>query len=155
MGRIGSRLAGYGNIIASAQLSTSYALTNAYADVSPAWQIVVPANSGTIELAIPSALLTVVTGTNAVGTTFPVDVKILDEANTQMAYAQFRGANSLATTQTLSGTISLHKLVANNTAAKTYRVQARCTLVGTSSCTSALHTSSTGFTDPALLARRA
>lgn len=143
-----------GSIITSSTLSISYVLTNTYVDV-PNWgSIVVPANSGAIELVVPEFICSIGTGTNAVGTIFNVEVRVLDEANSPVAYGLVKQATPLNTALTLGGCANAYGFVANNASAKTYRVQARCVQVGTAGCTANLLATNSGFPAPVLLARR-
>lgn len=140
--------------IANSVLSSNYVFTSSYADVGAAWSVVVPANMGVVELNITPLLLTCVTGTNAAGTMFSVEIEIVDEAAAVVGYFLWKFGSSLATTQSFTVTQSYTRRVANNGSQKTYHIKARNTLVGTNSCTSTLFSSASGFFDPVLSARR-
>lgn len=162
MARIGSRQVG-GSVIASMALSTNFATPVAFADVTDAgaagavWQVVVPANSGPITVGIDAVMLSIATGTNASGSSFNHQVKVLDEANAPVAHGELKIYSSAATAQTWAASIrTTDDVIPNNASQKTYRVQSQCTLVGTNSATAAINTSSGGVTrDPRLVARRA
>jgi hypothetical protein len=139
--------------IASMSLSANYALTTAFADVT-GWQIVVPANSGPVEVNIPSVLVSIVTGTNAAATTFNAQIRILDEANAVVAFSELKVYSSSATSQTWAQNIIVAGRVANASTAKTYRVQAAMGNVGTNSASAAINTAAVLGTDPILRARR-
>jgi hypothetical protein len=140
--------------IASSILSTTYAVTSVFVNI-PNWQVVVPANSGVVEVGIPEGLLcNIVTGTNPAGTSFTLVLKIVDEAVVTVGAAQWCIYSSSVTSQNWNAQLPLMKSVANNAAAKTYSVQARMLNAGTLSAAANVFTSQSGFTDPTLRAVR-
>lgn len=140
--------------IAAASFSAGYTVTNGWTTV-PGWQVVVPANSGPVEVALVGGMLVnIVTGTNPAGTGFAYEARIVDELNAILDYSQWRIASSAATAQTWVNKLMLGKSVANNAANKTYTVQVMCSMVGTAGCTASIFASGQGFTDPTLRALR-
>lgn len=143
-----------GSEIAASILSANYVMTNAFVTV-PSWQVVVPANSGTIEVGVPEGLLVnIVTGTNAAGTAFTVSLRIEDEANALVGFTQWQIFSSSAGSQGWASVVPLMKSVPNNIAVKTYHVAAKMDKVGTLSATSTIFTAASGFTNPTLRAVR-
>lgn len=140
--------------IAASVLSANYVLTTAFVTI-PSWQVVVPANSGTIEVGVPEGLLVnIVTGTNPAGTAFTVSLRIEDEANALVGFTQWQIFSSSALSQGWAQVVPLMKSVSNNGAAKTYHVAAKMDKVGTLSATSTIFTAASGFTNPTLRAVR-
>lgn len=140
--------------VAAAPFSAGYTVTNAWTTI-PGWQIVVPANTGPVEVGIPEGIfVNIVTGTNPAGTMFSLEARIVDEVGTPVAYNNWEIYSSAATAQTWCQQIMLAKSIANNAANKTYSVQIRNTKVGTAGCTSGLFASGQGYTDPTLRAIR-
>jgi hypothetical protein len=142
--------------IASAPWSTDYVITNAFATIS-GWSAVAPAGSPAYSVVLGPLLLNCVTGTNAAGTGFTVEAKAIDEASATVAYVQWKFFSSSASSQTWVDTrVSWSKRLTSPATDKTYTVQAKCSLVGTNSCTAKLFTSQSGFPDPELaILRRA
>lgn len=143
-----------GAAIASMSLSANYAITASMADVTGPWQIVVPANSGPVNVGIEQVLVSVTTGTNAAATSFIVAVRIVDEAAAVVAFNEFKFYSSAASSQIWAVGIPVLNDLPNNAADKTYKVQAQCVLVGTNSCTAAINTSAVLGKDPILRAIR-
>lgn len=143
---------GGGSVIAAALLSTNYVATVAFAAI-PNWQIVVPANSGAVEVGVAEGLLfNIVTGTNAAGTKFTFQARITDELGAVIGYNQKALYSSAAVAQTWTDMMSLKKVIGNNPAAKTYKVEVAMDKVGSAGSTSGVFTSASGFTDPTLQA---
>lgn len=153
MTRIMTRYPLPAGVISSASLSSNYTVTTSFADV-PGWQIVVPANSGPIQLGIPQVIVIIVTGTNAAGTSFNLQVRVVDEATAQVALNEFKIYSSAATSQTWATGIPVLNTLPNNASQKTYRVQAVLSNVGTAGCTGTLASAAFLGTDPILHARR-
>lgn len=142
-----------GSVVAAATLSTNFVTVGNGFTTIPAWQIVVPANSGIVEVGVPEGLLyNINTGTNAAGTKFGFEARIVDEGGVQIGYSQ-QAFYSNATGQIWVGTIPIMHTVANNAAAKTYSIQCRMATI-TASAASTVFTSQSGFTDPTLRAIR-
>jgi hypothetical protein len=146
---------GPGSEIATAILTVGYTITSAWADV-PGWQIVVPANSGPHEILVPEGILSnIVTGTSAIAALITNEFTILDEANSLVTYNKFPVLQVTAVTKNVGGGIPLGKGgLPNNPTQKTYRVQARNSLVGTAGVLANIFTAAAGFMNPVLRATR-
>lgn len=143
-----------GSEIAASILTATFVVPSAFNGI-PNWQVVVPANSGTVELGVPEGLLcNIVTGTNPAGTAFTLVIKITDELGAVVGLAQWAIYNSAATSQNWNNQIPLMKSVPNNPAAKTYTVQARMLNAGTLGAGANIFTAQSGFTNPTLRAVR-
>lgn len=137
-GPAGAAGANGGSEIAAQPLSTSYGMTVAWATI-PSWQVVVPANSGPVEVGVPDGLLVQVnTGTNGANTTFEPQLRIVDELGAQLVMREY-AIKSSAASQVWRGTIPLSApFIANNVISKTYKVQAQMTNVGTNGATASV-----------------
>lgn len=143
-----------GSEVAASILAATFSVTNAFTAI-PNWQIVVPANSGAIEVAVPEGVLfNINTGTNPAGTKFQFETKIVDEAGAMVAYNQKAIYSSAAVAQVWVDTIPLGRSIANNPAAKTYSVQAKMGLTGTNAASCTIFTAQSGFINPTLRATR-
>lgn len=143
-----------GATISSSPLSANYAVTTSLVDITGPWQIVVPANSGPIEVGIPQVLVSIVTGTNAAGTTFNLQLRVVDEADAVVAFNEYKIYSSAATSQTWAQAIPVLNELPNYTTAKTYRVQAGMGNAGTNGASGAVNTAQVLGKDPILHARR-
>lgn len=113
-----------GSEVSSAVINANYNLINAQTDV-PGATIVVPANSGPIELEVVGGIYaTIVTGTNAAGTVISVQMQILDELNAVVGYSP-EGCVATGASFSLPVTIPLGVSLANAAIDKTYRIQGR------------------------------
>lgn len=113
-----------GSEIAAAIINANYPLTNAQADV-PGGQLVVPANSGPFEVEVLGGVYaSITTGTNGANTPISVQIQILDETNTVVAYST-DGAVATGTSFSKPVTVPVAASLPNFAIDKTYRLQAR------------------------------
>lgn len=147
--------------VVNVPLTANFSVTAAYSDVTDSgaggavWQIVVPPNSGPGEVYIPRLLTSILTGNGtAAGTSYNLQVQILDELNTQIEENQFKIYSTATAPQSWATGIPLSGDVANSAIQKTYRVQARLSNVGTNSAAGTLNAHGSGLMDPKLKFRR-
>jgi hypothetical protein len=133
-------------------MPAGYTLTTAYVTI-PNWSVLLPKNSGLVDVEIYDGLLfTLSTGaTNAAGTKFTVEAKVVDELGTAVAYDKKDFVSVLANTNvTTGGKLVLGHEIDNQSIDKTYTVMARCQQIGTGGCTGALVQAAGGFPSPSL-----
>lgn len=134
--------------------STGYTVTAAWATI-PGFQVVVPANSGGVEVGLVAGILcNIVTGTNPANTEFVLEARLVDELGAYVDYAQYRIRSSAATAQTWVTKLHLGNSVANKTIPKTYSIQMQMANVGTAGAAAGMFASAQGFVNPSLRAIR-
>lgn len=140
--------------IASMSLGVNFSIPTAFTDV-PGWQIVVPANSGPIDVEILQGLLVnIVTGTYAAAQLFQLEAMIVDDTNVNVAYNKWCVIQVTAASKNVGGCVPLAAAIPNKAVDKTYRVQARMAQGGVNGSTANIYTSAAGFIDPILRAIR-
>lgn len=120
-----------GREINSATVNAGFTPSDATEQNVPGCQVMVPANSGNVELLVPTGVYaSATTGTNANTVAQAVRLYIRDEANTLIAYSPWTYFGTGASQQ-LSNVMPLGALVPNNGADKTYRVTVQISKLGT------------------------
>lgn len=120
-----------GREIASVILNAGLTPATATEENIPGASIVVPANSGAVELLVPSGVyLAATTGTNAATVQQAARIWIRDEANNLIGYFPWTYYGTGASQQ-MSDVMPVGALVGNNAADKTYRLTMQIQRLGT------------------------
>ncbi len=125
-GPTGQAGANGGAEITSSILSTNVTTVSATYTAVPGWQIVVPANSGPVDIEVVGGIpYTIKTGTNASTVNLSISIKITDEAGTVIGYVSWNQMGTGGVNQTMWNTSPLGGSVGNFAIDKTYKVEAQ------------------------------
>lgn len=118
-----------GNVVGNANYSLS---ATGFNDVTGLTGLVVPANSGPIELNLLGGLpFSLVTGTTGVASNIKCEAQIVDDLSNVICYTAQSFIQVTAATQTVLMNLPLGAGVANSAAQRTYKVQAKLGTNGT------------------------